>query len=122
MKFDDLLPGKNVIGNHTWICRSSLLDSEVLADPEIEWAEDVYFTVLMAGRTKFAFTTMATAVRHWRSTTKDNWTLSHSNETFKISLARWQERLQNVKLPSDNRVPRPLSRYDANEALTKDLS
>jgi phosphoglycerol transferase len=122
MKFDNLLPAKNVIGHHTWICRTSLLDSEVLADPEIEWAEDVYFTVLMAGRAKFAFTTMATAVWHWRSTTKDSWTLSHSNETFKISLARWQERLQNVKLPSDNRVPRPLSRYDVNEALTKDLS
>jgi hypothetical protein len=31
---------------------------------------------LMAGRTKFAFTAMATAVWHWRSTTKDNWTFS----------------------------------------------
>jgi Glycosyl transferase family 2 len=121
-EFKELLPTRNVIGNNTWICRSSLVDKEVLSDPEIEWAEDVYFTAIMAGRTKFGFTAMATAAWHWRSTTKDNWSLSHSDSTFQTSLARWQERLQSVRLPSHNKVPRPGSQYDVNLAVNKDVS
>jgi hypothetical protein len=119
--FTNLLPNNNVIGNHSWICRTSLLDSDVLADPKIEWGEDVYFTALMAGRTKFAFTAMATALWHWRSTTKDNWSLSHSNEAAEASLGRWQARLQSVNLPSLNRVPKPPSQYNPNEAMLKEL-
>ena len=121
-EFKDLLPTRNVIGNNTWICRSSLLDKADLSDPKIEWAEDVYFTALMAGRTRFGFAAMATAAWHWRSTTKDNWSLSHSDNTFQVSLARWQERLQHVRLPSHNKVPLPGSQYDVNRAVDGDLS
>jgi glycosyltransferase involved in cell wall biosynthesis len=118
--FSNFLPTSNVIGNHTWICRRSLLDGELLSDPKIEWAEDVYFLGLVAGRTKFAFTAMATAVWHWRSTTKDNWTLSYPKEALGVFLARWQERLQHVKLPSYNRVPVSDGRYDFYEAVIRD--
>ena len=120
--FINLLPTRNVIGHNSWICRTSLLDTEVLSDPKLEWGEDVYFMALMAGRTSFGFTATATAVWHWRSATKDNWTLSHSDSTRQASLARWQERLQNVQLPSHNKVPRPSSQYDAIQAVTQDLS
>lgn len=120
--FSNLLPTHNVIGNHTWICRTSLLDKDILNDPQIEWAEDVYFTALMAGRTRFGFTAMATAEWHWRSTTKDNWTLSHPDGGLSETLARWQERLQNIKLPSHNRVSRPASHYDLNHAVNRDQS
>ena len=120
--FQDLLPTRNVSGQNSWICRTSLLDGEVLSDPKIEWAEDVYFMVLMAGRTKFGFTAMPTAAWHWRSTTKDNWTLSHSEAARETSLARWQERLQSVKLPSHNKVSPPDSQYDVNRAVNQDLS
>jgi hypothetical protein len=120
--FKDLLPTKNVIGNHTWICRTSLLDREILRDPQVEWAEDVYFMALMAGRTRFGFTAMATAVWHWRSTTRDNWTLSQPDNRFPANLTRWQGRLQSVKLPSHNRVSRPASQYDLNQAVNKDQS
>jgi hypothetical protein len=120
--FERLLPTHNKIGSHTWICRTSLLDSAILTDPQIEWAEDVYFMALMAGRTKFGFTAMATAVWHWRSTTKDNWSLSHSDSTLQTSLTRWQERLQHLRLPSHSRVPRPASQYDLNQAVNKDAS
>jgi Glycosyl transferase family 2/Glycosyl transferases group 1 len=120
--FVNLLPTRNVIGHNSWICRSSLLDSEVLSDPGIEVSEDVYFMTLMAGRTRFGFTAMATAAWHWRSTTKDNWTLSYSEDTFQASMARWQERLQNVSLPSHNKVPLPSSRHDVNRATNRDLS
>lgn len=119
--FRNISPMNNVIGNHSWICRRSLLDNDMLVDPEIEWAEDVYFTVLMAERAQFGFTAMATALWHWRSATKDNWSLSHSNATAEASLARWQERLQAVRLPSHNRVAKPTSRYDLEKAVTEDL-
>ena len=122
LSFGNLLPSKNVIGENAWICRTSLLDSEMLADPKIDGLEDGYFSALMAGQTKFVFTAMPTAVWHWKSTTKDNWTLSSDSETTRVELARWQERLQSVKLPSYNRVPAPTSRFDASEAETKDLS
>jgi Glycosyl transferase family 2/Glycosyl transferases group 1 len=120
--FVNLRPTHNVIGHNTWICRSSLLDREVLSDPKIEWSEDVYFLALMAGRTRFGFTAMATAAWHWRSTTKDNWTWSHSESTGRISLARWQERLQSAKLPAHNKVFPPDSQYDVNRAVNQDLS
>jgi hypothetical protein len=120
--FKDLLPTRNVIGHNSWICRTSLLDDEVLSDPQIEWAEDVYFMVLMAGRTRFGFTAMPTATWRWRSTTKDNWTLTHSDIARQTSLARWQRRLQSVMLPSHNKVPSPSDQNDINRAVKRDLS
>jgi hypothetical protein len=120
--FVNLLPTSNVIGHNSWICRKPLLDTEVLFDPKIEWTEDVYFMALMAGWTSFGLTAMATVAWHWRSTTKDNWTLSHPDSTRQASLARWQERLQNVRLPSYKKVPPPSSQYDVDRAVKKDLS
>jgi len=120
--FVNLRPTHNIIGNNTWICRRSLLDREILSDPKIEVSEDVYFMALMAGRTRFGFTAMATAAWHWRSTTKDNWTLSHSASTGQASLARWHERLQSVKLPSHNKVSPPDTQYNVNRAVNQDLS
>ena len=120
--FINLLPARNAIGHNSWICRRSLLDGEVLADPKIEVSEDVYFMALMAGRTRFGFTGMATAAWHWRSTTEDNWTLSYPSNAYQASLARWQERLQNVSLPSHNKVPLTSSQYDVARAVTHDLS
>jgi phosphoglycerol transferase len=120
--FTNLLPTRNVIGHNCWICRRSLLDCEVRSDPKIELSEDVYFMALMAGRTRFGFTGMATAAWHWRSTTKNNWMPPNSGNAFQASLARWQERLQNVRLPSYNNVPRASSQYDAERAVTRDLS
>ena len=120
--FTNLLPTRNVIGQNSWICRQSLLDKQVLSDPKIELSEDVYFMALMAGRTRFGFTGMATAAWHWRSTTKDNWTLSYPGNTLQASLARWHERLQNVRLQSHNKVSLPGSDYDAIHAVTRDLS
>jgi phosphoglycerol transferase len=119
--FEDLFPIRNVIGNHTWICRKSLLDRQILVDPQIGWAEDVYFMALMAGRTKFGFTAMATANWHWRSTTKDNWTLSTSAGR-EMALARWQTRLQSVKLPAHNVVAPPASQHNLDQAVNKDVT
>jgi len=120
--FINLLPTHNAIGRNSWICRRSLLDKEVLYDPKIEVSEDIYFIASMAGRTRFGFTGMATAAWHWRSTTDDDDRLVYSGDAFQASLVRWQERLQNVRLPSHNKVPLPSSQYDAVRAVTQDLS
>jgi len=120
--FVNLLPTRNVIRHNSWICRQSLLDKEVLSDPKIEVSEDVYFLALMAGRTRFGFTGMATAVWHWRSTSKDNWTLSYPGTTFQTSMARWHERLRNVRLLSHNKIPLPRRNYDAIQAVARDIS
>jgi hypothetical protein len=77
---------------------------------------------LMAGRTRFGFNGMATAAWHRGSTSRDNWVPSYSGSAFQASLARWQERLQDVRLPSQDKVPLPNSRYDADRAVTQDLS
>jgi phosphoglycerol transferase len=114
--FSNLLPTTNIIGHNTWICRRALLDEAALVDPRIEWGEDVYFTALMAERTRFHFTAMATACWHWRSTSKDNWTLSHSERARVTSLRRWGERLQKANLPIWNSVSLPpeLARFETH--------
>jgi hypothetical protein len=120
--FVDFLPTTTTIGRNAWICRASLLDSEALADPKLEFGEDAYFTALMAGRTNFEFTAMPTAVWHRKSTVKEDQPLSCGSETEEVWLARWQERLQNVKLPMYNRVPAATNRFDLKDAITADLS
>ena len=121
--FANLLPTHNVIGNNTWICRTSLLDEEILSDPKIEWSEDVYFMALMAGRTRFGFTAMATAAWHWRSTTKDNWTLSHPAST--VFRSPWRAGRSGCRVSGSHhtiRFPPPDSQYDLNRAVNQDLS
>jgi phosphoglycerol transferase len=120
--FINLPPARDLTGHNFCICRQLLLDREVLSDPKIEVSEDVYFMGLMAGRTRVGFTGMATAAWHWRSTTNDNGMLSNSANASQASLARWQERLQNVGLSSRNELPLPSSQYDAVRAVTRDLS
>jgi hypothetical protein len=102
--FRDFLPTRNHIGNSCWLCRRALLDDEVLRDPRQEFAEDVLFLTLMAGRTPFAFTGIPTSEWHWRSSSKDNWSQSRSQAEIETSLTHWQERTQHVRLPSANRI------------------
>ena len=121
-EFDDFSPLRNVIGHNAWICRRSLITEDVLRDPRIEYAEDVLFVVLMAGLTPFAFTGMATAEWHWRSTTKDNWSLSYPAQQVEEFLARWQERTQAVRLPVRNRIAPPSGVHVAADWAARDAT
>jgi phosphoglycerol transferase len=120
--FENFTPTKNVIGHNAWICRRSALDSTVLTDPGMAWAEDVFFLTLIADRVRFKFMPAATATWHWRSTSKDNWTLSHPADEFSATYARWRRRLQNVRLPSANRIAPPPKAADATEVVSRDVS
>jgi hypothetical protein len=102
----DFLPTRNIIGHNCWLCRRSVLDTEALRNPRQELGEDVLFMTLMAGRTPFAFTGSPTAEWHWRSSSKDDRTLSHPAAEMEMSLAHRQERAQSIRLPGDNPVAR----------------
>jgi phosphoglycerol transferase len=95
---------ENHIGKNSWICKRSVLDEDVLENPKLEYAEDVFFTTLLAGICKFGSTGIPTAVWHWRSVSKDNWTLSHQQDRRDEFFARWQERVNHVRLNNNNRV------------------
>jgi phosphoglycerol transferase len=118
--FTNFTPIRNVIGHNSWICRRSVLEKIEMTDPAINWAEDVFFLALIAGHSDFGFTGSATANWHWRSTSRDNWTLSHPSETYKHSLARWRGRLQDVALPAHNRIEPPGQWFDLQETLDRD--
>lgn len=95
---------ENHIGQNAWICKRSVLDEDLLENPKLEYAEDVFFTTLMAGKCKFGFTGIPTAVWHWRSISKDNWTFSHQQDRREDFFARWQERANHVRLNNYTRV------------------
>jgi phosphoglycerol transferase len=103
---------ENHIGLHAWICRRSVLDEDLLVNPKLEYAEDVFFTTLLAEKCKFGFTGIPTATWHWRSASKDNWTLSHKRDHVVDFFARWQERANHVRLIKYVRVP-PLTQENS---------
>jgi len=67
----------NHIGRNAWICKRIWFDENLLLNPKFEYSEDVSIPTLLAGKCKFGFTGMPTAVWHWRSASKDNWSLSY---------------------------------------------
>jgi len=79
---DRLLRFDNFIQSNTWLARSRVLDAEVLADPQLEVGEDMYFYLLLASRYRFRFSGRVSAVWNWRSNAADNSMLA-------VSQARW---------------------------------
>nr|WP_255568796.1 glycosyltransferase family 2 protein [Neoroseomonas alba] len=120
-RFVDFSPTRNVIGHNAWICRRSVLDEDMLRDPAIDWAEDVFFLTLAAGRTPFRFVPGATATWHWRSTSKDNWTLSHPSGKFRHNYARWRRRLQATRIPAYSRIAPPAQEMQVDEMHARDI-
>jgi hypothetical protein len=51
--------------SNSWLAKSSLIDSELLTDPRIDTCEDLYFELLIAQRTHFAFSAEVTSVHHF---------------------------------------------------------
>lgn len=112
----------NTIASQTWVCRSSVLDGNLLIDPLIEHGEDMYFSHLVASRAKIGFTCLPTACWTWRSTTRDNHTLSLSSQVAVHAVYRSRERLQNANLISRISVERHLSAESAQSAVNSDIS
>ena len=56
-----------------WLAHRDIIDDEVLADPETDTCEDLYFELQFAQKTHFAFSGETTAIHHYHS---------HGNSTF----------------------------------------
>ena len=59
--------------SNAWLAHRDIIDDEVLADPETDTCEDLYFELQFAQRTHFAFSGETTAIHHYHS---------HGNSTF----------------------------------------
>ena len=118
--FRDFTPMHNVVGLHSWIGRRALLDDEALRDPGLEYAEDVFLMARFANRAPIRFTAMATAAWHWRSTSRDNWSLSRPSDQVGAYVDRWTMRARNLRLPTHNRVPRRQPGGALHAALAED--
>lgn len=68
---------ENFIQSNAWIARRELLRDDVLVDPEMDVAEDLYLYLMLSRGTDFATSFRPTAEWNWRSTTGDNATRDH---------------------------------------------
>lgn len=68
---------ENFVVSNAWLARKSVLSIDgILEDPKLIVAEDVYLYQFFLRRGDFLFSWRATANWHWRSTSKDNSTIS----------------------------------------------
>jgi hypothetical protein len=51
--------------SNAWLAKSTVIDSEMLTDPKIDTCEDLYFELLMAQKTHFAFSAEVSSVHHF---------------------------------------------------------
>ena len=105
----------NFIQSNSWICRTSVLDQDMLTDPVTEYSEDMYFYLLVASRAKLGFTGSPTAVWNWRSRSKDNSMLSFEGTKLMAGLGRIRMRLRMANLQA--KVPVELEATTFDEYL-----
>ena len=96
---DRLLRFDNYIQSNAWVARRRVLDDDVLDDPELDVAEDMYFYLLLASRYRFAFSGRATAVWNWRSNAGDNSMRAVSQQRWAQSVEQLRRRLGQVTFP-----------------------
>ncbi len=96
---DRLLRFDNYIQSNAWVARRRVLDQEVLDDPELEVAEDMYFYLLLASRYRFRFSGRATAVWNWRSNAGDNSMRAVSQQRWAQSVEKLCRRLGQLPFP-----------------------
>ncbi|MES2217680.1 MAG: glycosyltransferase [Pseudomonadota bacterium] len=100
--------------SNAWLAKSSLIDSELLTDPRIDTCEDLYFELLIAQRTHFAFSAEVTCVHHFQhsgpainSTIVDS--KKHIPDTQRIALRNFSRSFANSLVYDThfNQVGRP---------------
>jgi hypothetical protein len=96
---DRLLRFDNYIQSNAWVARRRVLDDDVLDDPELEVAEDMYFYLLLASRYRFRFSGRATALWNWRSNAGDNSMRAVSQQRWVQAVEQLRRRLGAVPFP-----------------------
>ena len=71
-----------------WLARSKFIDEELLADPELNTCEDLYFELQLAQRGHFAFSAEVTAIHHFHHFGNSTFVDSHQHlpDTQRIAL------------------------------------
>lgn len=74
--------------SNAWLACRSLIDDEVLNDPQIDTCEDLYFFLQFAHRTHFAFSAEVTAVHHFHGTGNSTLVDAHRHlwDTYRTAL------------------------------------
>jgi hypothetical protein len=96
---DRLLRFDNYIQSNAWVARRHVLTEDVLDDPELEVAEDMYFYLLLASRFRFRFSGRATALWNWRSNAGDNSMRAVSQYRWAQAVEALCRRLGQVPFP-----------------------
>ncbi|HEY7611107.1 MAG TPA: glycosyltransferase [Alphaproteobacteria bacterium] len=66
--------------SNAWLAHRDIIDDEVLADPETDTCEDLYFELQFAQRTHFAFSGETTAIHHYHSNGNSTFVDAHRHE------------------------------------------
>jgi len=62
----------NFVNSNAWMAKRSALTHEILQDPQVSVAEDVYLYLMLMRQGPFVFVPVATAEWRWRSKSRDN--------------------------------------------------
>ena len=114
--------------SNSWLAHSSLIDEEMLEEPGTHTCEDLYFCLLMATKTYFAFSGQVTA-RHTWSKTNSTHVDSHMHKSDTVTHGL---RLFSRLIPSANLYNSPfqtdlrkedlieITQYDITETIYSD--
>lgn len=66
--------------SNSWLAHRDVIDEEVLADPETDTCEDLYFELQFAQRSHFAFSGETTAIHHYHSEGNSTFVDAHRHQ------------------------------------------
>jgi hypothetical protein len=89
----------NYIRSNSWITRSDLFDAELLTDPQMVVAEDMYFYLMLARKASFRCSFSPTAYWHWRSSTRENTMLQVDSRVWYTEILKLVRRLEPLSFP-----------------------
>ena len=112
----------NTIASNAWISRSNAIDEHLLVDPQLDHYEVVHLIATIVSGCRCRFTALATAASHWRSTSRDNWSLVQPLDDPRGFENRWLDRTQRLQLPVWNKVAPVETLYDAQKEHFGDIS
>ncbi len=115
-----LMSGHSWFMPNGWLARTSLIDDELLVDPELDTCEDLYFELQIAQKAHLAFSAEVTAVHNFHhlgnSTIDDSY--KHLPDTQRIALRNFMRVFPTDSLyDTQYSIIGKLSTHDPNQIL-----
>jgi glycosyltransferase involved in cell wall biosynthesis len=98
----------NFIVSNSFLARAELLDRDILEDPLLEVAEDLFLLVNLCRKTKFLFSYEATCRFYWRSSKEDN-SRFIDDKIWKNSAERLRNMFWKKDFPQSQFIEKPVS-------------